>query len=126
MAIPIANPFRGGSGLVPWAAVAAWTALWAWLQSNPSGLSWHFFVSGSTLLFHGSGLNVYAEHPELQIGPLAFVAAAPRVGRPAVGRGARLGVCGDGAQPAALLLMTAAGLACLYLIAPLVSPPHRQ
>jgi hypothetical protein len=100
--------------LVPWAGIAAWTAVWVWWQSNPSGLSWHFFVSGTHLLFGGPGLNLYAEHPELQIGPLAFVVAAP------------LTVLGEATQPIALLLMTAAGVACLYLIAPLVSAPHRE
>jgi hypothetical protein len=98
--------------LVPWVGVAAWTALWAWLQSNPSGLSWHFFVSGSHLLFDGAGLNLYAEHPELQIGPLAFLVAAP------------LTSLGGAAQPVALLLMTAAGPLSLAWIAPLV--PDRQ
>jgi hypothetical protein len=100
--------------LVPWAGVAAWSALWAWMQSNPSGLSWHFFVTGSHLLFQGSGLNLYAEHPELQIGPLAFVVAAP------------LTLFGDAAPPVALIVMTLAGLLCLSWIAPLVPPPHRQ
>ena len=98
----------------PWAAVSGWAALWSWLQSNPSGLSWHFFVSGSHLLFGASGLNLYAEHPELQIGPLAFAAAAP------------LTLLGAATQPIALILMTAGGLASLYLIAPLVPPPNRQ
>jgi hypothetical protein len=102
------------TNLVPWAGIAAWAGFWAWLQSNPSGLSWHFFVSGSHLLFGGSGLNLYAEHPELQIGPLAFVVAAP------------LTLLVEAAQPVALLLMTAAGVACLYLIAPLVTPPRRH
>ena len=114
MAIPIAEPFRRGGGLVPWAAVAAWTALWAWLQSNPGGLSWHFFVSGSHLLFNSAGLNLYAEHPELQIGPLAFLVAAP------------LTLLGGAAQPAALILMTAAGPLCLAWIAPLVPDSQRS
>jgi hypothetical protein len=114
MAIPIANPFRRGAGLVPWAAVAAWTALWAWLQSNPAGLSWHFFVSGSQLLFNGAGLNLYAQHPELQIGPLAFLVAAP------------LTLLGGAAQPVALILMTAAGPLCLAWIAPLVPDSQRR
>jgi hypothetical protein len=102
------------SGLAQWTGVGAWTALWAWAQANPSGLSWHFFVSGSQLLFHGSGLNLYAEHPELQIGPLAFLVAAP------------LTLLGDAAQPVALILMAAAGPLCLAGIAPLVPPPHRR
>src|SRR6202047_114620 len=100
--------------LVPWAGIAAWTAVWVWWQSNPSGLSWHFFVSGSHLLFDGAGLNLYAEHPELQIGPLAFLVAAP------------LTSLGDAAQPVALILMTAAGPLCLAWIARLVPDPHRR
>jgi hypothetical protein len=100
--------------LLPWAGVAAWTAFWAWMQSNPSGLSWHFFVTGSQLLLQGSGLNLYADHPELQIGPLAFAVALP------------LTVLGDASLPVALTAMTAGGLVCLFLIAQLVSPPHRQ
>ncbi|MDQ1681897.1 MAG: hypothetical protein QOH99_438 [Frankiaceae bacterium] len=46
------------------------------------GLSWHFFATGArSLLCVGTdqaacGLHVYAAHPELQIGPLSFVAAA--------------------------------------------------
>jgi hypothetical protein len=112
MAIALAKQFRTWKGLIPWVGVAAWTALWAWLQSNPSGLSWHFFASGSHLLFDGAGLNLYAEHPELQIGPLAFLVATP------------LTYLGDAAQPVALILMTAAGPLCLAWIAPLV--PGRQ
>jgi hypothetical protein len=114
MAIAIGKRFRTWRGLVPWAGVAAWTALWAGLQSNPSGLSWHFFASGSHMLFNGAGLNLYAEHPELQIGPLAFLVAAP------------LTYLGDAAQPVALILMTAAGPLCLAWIAPLVPDPHRR
>jgi hypothetical protein len=114
MAIAIGKRFRTWRGLVPWAGVAAWTALWAGLQSNPSGLSWHFFVSGSHMLFNEAGLNLYAEHPELQIGPLAFLVAAP------------LTYLGDAAQPLALILMTAAGPLCLAWIAPLVPDPHRR
>ena len=114
MAIAIGKRFRTWRGLVPWAGVAAWTALWAGLQSNPSGLSWHFFVSGSHMLFNGAGLNLYAEHPELQIGPLAFLVAAP------------LTYLGDAAQPVALILMTAAGPLSLAWLAPLVPDPHRR
>jgi hypothetical protein len=114
MAMAIAKQFRAWRGLVPWAGVAAWTALWAWLQSNPSGLSWHFFASGSHLLFDGAGLNLYAEHPELQIGPLAFLVATP------------LTYLGDAAQPVALILMTAAGPLCLAWIAPLVLGRQRH
>jgi hypothetical protein len=108
------KPRHTWTDLIPWTGVAAWTVLWAWTQSNPSGLSWHFFSTGSQLLFHGSGLNLYAQHPELQIGPLAFLVAAP------------LTLLGDAAQPVALILMTAAGPLCLAWVSPLVPPPHRR
>jgi hypothetical protein len=46
------------------------------------GTAWHFFTSGSTLLFGGTsagalpgGLHLYANYPQLQIGPAAFVVA---------------------------------------------------
>jgi hypothetical protein len=46
------------------------------------GEAWHFFTSGSTLLFSGAGagappggLHLYASYPQLQIGPAAFVVA---------------------------------------------------
>ena len=111
--VPLEGRRPRWGNLAPSLSLAIWTALWAWAQSIPSGLSWHFFASGSQLLFHGSGLNLYAEHPELQIGPLAFLVAAP------------LAALGDAAQPLALILMTAAGPLCLALIAPLVPQWHR-
>jgi hypothetical protein len=48
------------------------------------GIAWHFFTTGSTLLFGGGagagaptgGLHLYANYPQLQIGPLAFVVTA--------------------------------------------------
>ncbi len=42
------------------------------------GIAWHFFTSGSALLFGGGrqgGLHLYANYPQLQIGPVAFVVA---------------------------------------------------
>lgn len=40
------------------------------------GGAWHFFSSGSSQLFGGpAGLHLYADFPELQIGPAAFVLA---------------------------------------------------
>ncbi len=55
--------------------IIAWTLFWATAHAGPSGLSWHFFPEGARLLANGSGLDLYADHPELHIGPLAFVAA---------------------------------------------------
>jgi len=47
-------------------------AAWAW---PTSALSWHFFPTGATALFGPSGLHLYVDHPELQVGPVAFVVA---------------------------------------------------
>jgi len=50
-----------------------------------TGADWHYFVLGSELLFGfhhrysplAGGLHVYANYPDLQIGPLSFVVATP-------------------------------------------------
>ncbi len=95
--------------VLTWSAIWLWTAGWAWNRWPLSGLSWHFLPTGAQALFGSSGLHLYAEHPELQIGPLAFVVtelAAP---------------WGPGAQKvAAQLLMTAAAPLLLWLLAPLL------
>jgi hypothetical protein len=57
-------------------AVVAWTAWWVHGQAHPSGISWHFFRDGADGMLAGSGLHVYAQHPTLQIGPLAFLVAS--------------------------------------------------
>ena len=56
--------------------VAIWTAWWAWHMWPNSGLSWHFSVDGARLLLQGYGLNLYADAPWLQTGPLSLVVAA--------------------------------------------------
>jgi len=108
---------RGHPGAVSrgvWAALIGWTAVWAWLRAQPSGISWHFFPLGAQLMFHGPGLHLYAEHPELQIGPLTFLVTLPLTWLPA---GSGL-VCGQ-------ILMTAVLPLALAVIAPLVDPPRR-
>lgn len=43
-------------------------------------ISWHFVTAGAALLGSddtGAGLHPYATHPQLQIGPATFLAAAP-------------------------------------------------
>src|SRR5665811_17916 len=60
----------------PW----AWMALWAGAQVGHALVSWHFFATGAALLSSdatGADLHMYATHPQLQIGPLAFLAATP-------------------------------------------------
>ena len=64
------------SAWFPW----AWMALWAGAQVGHALVSWHFFATGAALLSSdatGAGLHMYATHPQLQIGPLAFLAATP-------------------------------------------------
>ena len=61
----------------PWWLLWPWTAVWVGLQIalKMSGQSWHFFAQGGQLLFAagpGTGLQLYAAHPDLQIGPLAL------------------------------------------------------
>jgi hypothetical protein len=44
-------------------------------QAGMAGQSWHFFAQGGRLIFAsapGAGLQLYAAHPDLQIGPLAL------------------------------------------------------
>ena len=94
--------------------VAIWTAWWAWRAWPVSGLSWHFFADGSWLLLHGSGLNLYADHPELQTGPLSLAVAALLRPLPA-----------SIAKSVALVAMTAAGPLLLVALAPLVPAARR-
>lgn len=58
------------------------TVFWAAIFARHGGYSWHYFVQGSTLLFHGAspsapagGLDLYANYPQLQIGPFTFAVA---------------------------------------------------
>lgn len=44
-----------------------------------SGYTWHYVVTGTRELFSVRGLHLYADHPEIQMGPLTFVASAPLV-----------------------------------------------
>ena len=63
-----------------WWWLWCWTALWTAIRMPGGGGSWHYFTQGSGLLFgddRGQGLHLYAAHPELQIGPVAFVVATP-------------------------------------------------
>lgn len=56
-----------------------WAAAWFAVVSPSGGVSWHFVRTGQQLLFGtvpGGGLALYANHPDLQMGPLSFLAAA--------------------------------------------------
>jgi hypothetical protein len=61
--------------------LGCWTLAWFVHFSRGGGMAWHFFTTGSALLFDGApspralpgGLHLYANYPQLQIGPVAFV-----------------------------------------------------
>jgi hypothetical protein len=89
-----------------------WSGLWALYFSISGGFSWHYFVQGSTLLFHGAkagqaagGLHLYANYPQLQIGPVTF----------ALAEGLRHLGGGSGVH-AAEAFMTVLGLLVLYCV----------
>lgn len=95
--------------MVTWVAISLWTAAWGWSRLPYSGVSWHFFTDGTRALLGGSGLHLYAQHPDLQIGPLAFLVAGVTSPLPA---GVQRGV--------AQVAMTAVAPLLLWLLAPLV------
>ena len=89
----------------PW----VWMALWAALQAGHALVSWHFVVTGTALLSSdgpGAGLHLYATHPQLQIGPLTFVAAAPVSGLSASVSGWVAAAAISAAGPAMLLSLS--------------------
>jgi hypothetical protein len=90
------------------AALLAWATAWAWWSWDPSGLSWHYFADGGKALTRDSGLRVYADQPELQVGPLALLASAA------------FGTGGTGRQVAEVV-MAAVGPVIVIVLAPLVT-----
>ncbi|MFB7114546.1 hypothetical protein [Streptomyces sp. NPDC056291] len=71
---------RLGRHPVRWhtALLTVWTALWFVVAERHGAVSWHYLRTGEELLFGeipGGGLGLYANHPELQIGPVSFVVA---------------------------------------------------
>jgi hypothetical protein len=75
---PGATALRLSGGFVAW--FVAWSVVWTVAAVRRGGASWHFFVLGGGVLGDlddgtRAGLHVYAEHPLLQIGPLALTAA---------------------------------------------------
>jgi hypothetical protein len=90
-------------------ALLVLAALCALAYGSHRGQSWHYFVEGSRALFcaRGSGscgLHIYAAHPELQIGPLSFVAAR------------LVTLWGDEGATAAEVAMTLLGLGALLVL----------
>ncbi|MGW7004892.1 hypothetical protein ACWGCW_19290 [Streptomyces sp. NPDC054933] len=80
MADQSSRPARSGVAW-HWWFLGLWAAVWFLANLPGGGYSWHYFANGSTLLFNGSGaspaggLHLYANYPNLQIGPLAFLCA---------------------------------------------------
>ncbi|QMU69734.1 hypothetical protein [Streptacidiphilus sp. P02-A3a] len=55
-----------------------WAVAWFAVVSPHGGVSWHYVRTGEQLLLGsipGGGLALYANHPELQMGPVSFLAA---------------------------------------------------
>jgi hypothetical protein len=102
-----------------WLVVTAWAAAWGWARARPSGISWHFFATGADLLVNpdvpGGGLHLYAAHPELQIGPVAFGLAAVLALLPA-----------SMALVAGQVVMTAVLPLALAVLAPLLPHDRRR
>jgi hypothetical protein len=106
------SPEQGRSRRRRFAILTFWSLPWALYFSVNGGFSWHFFVQGSELLFHGApagqpagGLHVYANYPQLQIGPFTFAVAELL---------RHLG--GSDGVVASGVFMTALGLVVLYCI----------
>lgn len=61
--------------------LTAWTVLWFVVVEPNGGFSWHYLRTGGELIYQGpsgdgtGGLNLYAHHPELQMGPISFLVA---------------------------------------------------
>ena len=93
--------------------LTTWTAAWFMILAPRGGIAWKFFVQGSSLLFTSQpgvwgrtgGLDLYANYPQLQIGPLAFAAAQLL---------RHLGP--DNGLVTAELIMTAMGLVIVYAV----------
>src|SRR5579875_404628 len=82
---------RGSSRMSGWlrrqwhlAVLAGWTAVWFVILAHHGGIAWKFFVQGTDLLFTGHDgasafphvyLHIYAEYPQLQIGPVPYLVA---------------------------------------------------
>jgi hypothetical protein len=85
-----------------YAIVAAVALLSCAQHVRGTGRDWFFFVEGSELLFghhhpyslRPGGLHLYANYPQLQIGPLSFIVATPL----------RLLGPGDGRVPSAFIM----------------------
>jgi hypothetical protein len=61
--------------------LSVWTVLWFAVVERHGGFSWHYLRAGGQLIYEDpsgrgdGGLNLYAHHPELQMGPVSFLVA---------------------------------------------------
>lgn len=60
-----------------WPTLTAWTLLLFAVDARQIGTSWAFFDQGARLLRGEEVVHLYAQHPELQIGPVALLVATP-------------------------------------------------
>lgn len=91
----------------PW-FVWAWMALWSAVHAGTALVSWHYVMTGATLLRSSArdgGLHLYAAHPELQMGPLTFLVVSPFRAVPEALTGAVVAVLIAAAGPALLLVL---------------------
>ena len=73
-----------GRALWHWPVLYAWLTVWFLAKAEGGGQSWHFSAQGAHLLWSGAGpgqarggLDLFADYPRLQSGPLTFVVAGP-------------------------------------------------
>lgn len=73
-------------GRVPWhwPVLCGWLLVWFLAKAQGGGQSWHFSAQGARLLWLGADpgrpsgrLDLFANYPQLQSGPLTFVLAGP-------------------------------------------------
>jgi hypothetical protein len=95
-----------------WPLLTAWTALWFSAKAVKGGQSWHFSALGAQLLWEGAGkhepaggLELFANYPRLQSGPLTFTLAEPITW-----------LAPHNGLVAAELLMTVLGLVVLFAV----------
>jgi hypothetical protein len=118
LADALADALAGpAGGIITWLVICVSAAAWGWNRRSPGAFSWHYFADGTRALFGGSGLHLYADHPDLQIGPLAFAVVEALHSLPPTAR-----------QVAAQVLLTAVVPLLLLTLAPLVgaSLPRRR
>lgn len=114
----------GRAGRVPrreWvvrAVLLSWLAFWAAVR-QPHGGTWNFFAQGSSYLLHSGPTgwtHLYADHPKLQIGPIAFLVSLPFAALPA-----------NAARYTAITLMTALGIPLFGALSSRIAPTtHRR